>query len=205
MNQLATAKVVSRGTGGRSRALDVDHYVSMRIRQRRIMLGLTQQQMAEVIGVTYQQAHKYEKGVNRIAAGRLYQIANALGVDVSFFFEGMANAEDFAPTPQQRMLLDLARNFIALPSRRYQEAICNLTRVLSEEPKEASSNGSGVRPYRAARCHRRPLPIGATDVLRQKRWPTQPEHSLRLPVSHVRVPAVPRPAPHSTALTESAA
>ena len=54
------------------------------------MLGLTQQQMAELIGVTYQQAHKYEKGINRVAAGRLYHIAQALGVDVSYFFEGWA-------------------------------------------------------------------------------------------------------------------
>ena len=78
MNQLAS-KVASRNVGGRSRALDVDRYVSLRIRQRRIMLGLTQQQMAELIGVTYQQAHKYETGINRISAGRLYQIARALG------------------------------------------------------------------------------------------------------------------------------
>ena len=51
------------------------------------MLGLTQQQMAELIGVTYQQAHKYETGINRISAGRLYQIAQALGVEISYFFE----------------------------------------------------------------------------------------------------------------------
>ena len=87
MTQLAASKTVGRSSGGRSRALDVDHYVSLRIRQRRIMLGLTQQQMAELIGVTYQQAHKYETGINRISAGRLYQIAQALGVDISYFFE----------------------------------------------------------------------------------------------------------------------
>ena len=44
------------------------------------MLGLTQHQVSELIGITYQQAHKYEKGINRVAAGRLYQIAQALGV-----------------------------------------------------------------------------------------------------------------------------
>src|SRR3954452_18813166 len=86
VNQLAN-KTPGRSGGGRSRALDVDHYVSLRIRQRRIMLGLTQQQMAELIGVTYQQAHKYETGINRISAGRLYQIAQALGVEIGYFFE----------------------------------------------------------------------------------------------------------------------
>ena len=55
----------------RSRPQDMDRHVGARMRERRIMLGLTQQQMAELIGVTYQQAHKYEKGINRIAAGRL--------------------------------------------------------------------------------------------------------------------------------------
>ena len=56
------------------------------MRARRILLGLTQQQIAELVGVTYQQAHKYEKGINRVSAGRLYTIARALGVQVSYQF-----------------------------------------------------------------------------------------------------------------------
>jgi transcriptional regulator with XRE-family HTH domain len=136
MNQVAS-KVPSRGVGGRSRALDVDRYVSLRIRQRRIMLGLTQQQMAELIGVTYQQAHKYETGINRISAGRLYQIARALGVEISYFFEdvdpersGVARSQELMP--QQRMLLELARNFASIKNRKHQEALCHLARVLSD-------------------------------------------------------------------------
>jgi transcriptional regulator with XRE-family HTH domain len=118
---------------GRARPQDIDRHVGNRMRERRIMLGLTQQQMAELIGVTYQQAHKYEKGINRIAAGRLYSVARALGVEVGFFFEGLDDGRDFQPTPQQRMLLDLARNFIALPNRRHQEALCMLARALAED------------------------------------------------------------------------
>jgi transcriptional regulator with XRE-family HTH domain len=118
---------------GRGRGEDIDRYVGGRMRARRIMLGLTQQQMADIIGVTYQQAHKYEKGVNRIAAGRLYQIAQALGVKVGFFFEDLNGAGDLSLLPQQRMLLELARNFIAIPNRRHQEAICSLVRVLAGE------------------------------------------------------------------------
>jgi transcriptional regulator with XRE-family HTH domain len=121
---------------GRSRAQDVDRYVGARMRERRIMLGLTQQQMAELIGVTYQQAHKYEKGINRIAAGRLYNIAQALGVDVSYFFEGLNNNEGFKPTSQQRMLLELARNFIGLTNRKHQEALCSLARALAADPQQ---------------------------------------------------------------------
>jgi len=136
MNQVVS-KVASTGVAGRSRALDVDRYVSMRIRQRRIMLGLTQQQMAELIGVTYQQAHKYETGINRISAGRLYQIARALGVEISYFFEDVepgsgAQARSQELMPQQRMLLELARNFASIKSRKHQEALCHLARVLSD-------------------------------------------------------------------------
>ena len=95
------------------------------------MLGLTQHQLAELIGVTYQQAHKYEKGINRVAAGRLYTIAQALGVDVSFSFEGLGSKKAFSATPQQRMLLELARNFISIPDRKHQDAVCSLARALS--------------------------------------------------------------------------
>lgn len=117
---------------GRSRAQDVDRHVGARIRERRIMLGLTQQQMAELIGVTYQQAHKYEKGINRVASGRLYNLAQALGVDVAFFFEGLNSDQAFKATPHQRLLLELTRNFIAIPSRKHQDAICSLARALSD-------------------------------------------------------------------------
>ncbi|MEZ5904862.1 MAG: helix-turn-helix transcriptional regulator [Geminicoccaceae bacterium] len=80
------------------------------------MLGLTQKQMAEIIGVTFQQAHKYEKGVNLLTAGRLYALAHALGVEVSYFFEGMDGSREFELNPRQRMLLDLTQfHFSAEP------------------------------------------------------------------------------------------
>jgi transcriptional regulator with XRE-family HTH domain len=117
---------------GRARAQDADRHVGARMRERRIMLGLTQQQMAELIGVTYQQAHKYEKGINRVAAGRLYSIAQGLGVEVSYFFEGLDTAGRFVPSPQQRMLLDLTRNYLGIPVRKHREAIVALARALAE-------------------------------------------------------------------------
>jgi transcriptional regulator with XRE-family HTH domain len=130
-------RALPRATGGRGRALDIDQMVSLRIRQRRIMLGLTQQQMAELIGVTYQQAHKYETGINRISAGRLFQIAQALGVGIAYFYEdvepGRGDAGNVVELmPQQRMLLELARNFSSIPSKKHQEALCSLARALSE-------------------------------------------------------------------------
>lgn len=115
------------------RSTDTDHHVGARMRERRLMLGLTQQQMAELIGVTYQQAHKYEKGVNRIAAGRLYTIAQALGVDIGYFFEGIGSGDAFRATPQQRMLLEMARAFLSISDRKHQEAMCAMARALASD------------------------------------------------------------------------
>ncbi len=95
------------------------------------MRGLTQQQLAELIGITYQQAHKYEVGMNRVSAGRLYAIAQALEVGVEYFFEGLGGERPVEPAPQ-RLMLDMARSFTSLPSRRYQEALCELARTLAE-------------------------------------------------------------------------
>ena len=80
----------TKRTTGRTQ--DIDRHVGARIRERRIMLGLTQQQLADLIGVTYQQAHKYERGINRVSAGRLFEIARVLSVPVSYFFEGLDDA-----------------------------------------------------------------------------------------------------------------
>jgi len=115
---------------GRAAPEFVDRYVGGRLRERRLMLGLTQQQLADQIGVTYQQAHKYEKGVNRLSAARLFDVANSLGVDVGFFFEGLDKGRAPSWEARQRLLLELVRNFVSLPNRRSQELICALVRSL---------------------------------------------------------------------------
>ena len=120
-----------RARVGRPHAQDIDRHIGERIRERRIALGLTQQQLAELVGITYQQAHKYETGLNRIAAGRLAAIARALTVEPGHFFEGLGEGEPARPTAQQRRLLELARSFAVLP-RRQQEALCELARALAE-------------------------------------------------------------------------
>lgn len=119
-------------TPARTSVRDVDCHVGNRIRERRVMMGLTQQQMATLIGVTYQQAHKYERGINRISAGRLYTIAQALGVSVAYFFQGLEEDEVPETTQRQRMCLELARNFAQIPNERYQDALSQLARALSE-------------------------------------------------------------------------
>lgn len=109
----------------------IERHVGFRIRQRRILLGLTQQQLAEMIGVTYQQAHKYERGMNRVSAGRLYEIARVLGVDVSYFFEGLDDDRPGEISQRQRLCLEVSRNFASIENERHQEAISHLCRILS--------------------------------------------------------------------------
>jgi transcriptional regulator with XRE-family HTH domain len=116
-----------------SRTQDVDRHVGARIRERRIMLGLTQQQLADLIGVTYQQAHKYERGINRVSAGRLFEIAQVLSVPVSYFFDGLAENGGRGITPRERMCLELARNFAQIPNERHQEALSQLARALAAD------------------------------------------------------------------------
>ena len=69
-----------------------DQHVGARVRMRRIMLAMSQGQLADALGITYQQVQKNETGINRIAAGRLEQISHILQVPVAFFFEGAPNA-----------------------------------------------------------------------------------------------------------------
>jgi transcriptional regulator with XRE-family HTH domain len=72
----------------------VDQQVAARIRARRIEQGITLQALARQIGVAFQQAHKYERGLSRISAGRLYHVARALSVPVEFFFAGGPSREE---------------------------------------------------------------------------------------------------------------
>lgn len=77
---------------------DIDRIVGENIYRQRRRLKLTQERLGELLGLTFQQVQKYEKGVNRVSAGRLYEIANVLEVPVGFFFEG-AGAPPFREAP----------------------------------------------------------------------------------------------------------
>lgn len=129
----ASPRGAPSGRRSTSRTQAIDRHVGGRVRERRIMLGLTQQQLADLIGVTYQQAHKYERAINRISAGRLFEIAHVLSVPISYFFEGLEQDGDRAASPRERMCLELARNFAQIPNERHQEALSQLARVLAAE------------------------------------------------------------------------
>ncbi|APG47554.1 helix-turn-helix domain-containing protein [Phaeobacter porticola] len=119
----------------------VDVHVGKRIRHRRWLIGMTQQQLAELVGIKFQQIQKYETGANRVSASRLWDISDALGVPVSFFFEGLQDegAADAASGKSQvpddlmgdKEALDLVRSYYAIPENQ-RRRLFELARVLSD-------------------------------------------------------------------------
>ncbi len=117
----------------------VDVHVGKRVRHRRWMVGMTQQQLGEAVGIKFQQIQKYETGMNRVSASRLWDIAHAMDVPISFFFEGLEG--DGAEAPQAGMargdLLadkeaqELVRSYYAIPENQ-RRRLFDLARVLSD-------------------------------------------------------------------------
>jgi transcriptional regulator with XRE-family HTH domain len=127
----------------RMRTSSVDRHVGNHILERRTTLGLSLQQFSVLIGVTYQQAHKYERGHNRISAGRLYEIAKALAVPVSWFYEGLDEDRPASDTSGRlRMSLELARNFAAITNEKHQEALTHMARVLAHQSLAAAEESA---------------------------------------------------------------
>lgn len=120
----------------------VDVHVGRRVRHRRWMVGMTQQQLGDIVGIKFQQIQKYETGMNRISASRLWDIAQALEVSISFFFEGFESetntAEPAAAQDIQRgdlladkEALELVRSYYAIPEAQ-RRRLFDLARVLSD-------------------------------------------------------------------------
>jgi len=117
-------------TGSNKATTTVDVSVGLRLRERRVALGLTGPQFAELIGVSYQQAHKYERGTNRISAGRLYEIAEVLNTPLAYFYEGL-DEKLTAVAASERKVLEIARNFVEIPNEKQREAFGQLVRALA--------------------------------------------------------------------------
>ena len=111
----------------------VDIHVGKRIRHIRWMVGMTQQQLAEKVGIKFQQIQKYETGANRVSASRLWGIAEALCVSVRFFFEGLGNIVNIE-TPEamrSKEAIELVRAYYAIPELQ-RRRLLELARVLAE-------------------------------------------------------------------------
>ena len=117
----------------------VDVYVGKRIRHRRWMNGTTQQQLAEAVGIKFQQIQKYETGMNRVSASRLWDISKVLDVQISFFFEGLddsveesnAGGGGAGDVLTDKEALELLRSYYAIPENQ-RRRLFDLARVLSD-------------------------------------------------------------------------
>ncbi len=116
----------------------VDVHVGKRIRHRRWMIGMTQQQLAEQVGIKFQQIQKYETGMNRVSASRLWDISEALSVPINFFFEGLEVGEEPAASATlpgdilgDKEALELVRSYYAIPENQ-RRRLFELARVLSD-------------------------------------------------------------------------
>ena len=145
-----------RKTSGRLKGINpVDQHVGMRVRLRRTLLGLSQEKLGEMLGLTFQQIQKYERGANRIGASRLYDIATVLSVDIGYFFEDMSGevearsprhvAPGFAepmPSPfdhdpmTRRETLELVRAYYKIENEAIRRRLLDLARSLSGMPDE---------------------------------------------------------------------
>lgn len=111
----------------------VDIHVGKRIRHRRWMIGMTQQQLADKVGIKFQQIQKYETGMNRVSASRLWDIGHALDVPVNFFFEGLHENSPAAVKGDilgDKEALQLVRAYYSIPEAQRRQ-IFELARVLS--------------------------------------------------------------------------
>lgn len=109
----------------------LNHLIGAKLKARRTMLGLTQHEVAQRVGITYQQLHKYETGLNRISASRLYCCAEALAVPIDFFFRD-PEIDAQGPVPsRRRQMLSFSRAFNDIAEPHLRDAIAELARVLA--------------------------------------------------------------------------
>jgi transcriptional regulator with XRE-family HTH domain len=100
---------------------EIDVHVGQRVRQRRVLCGLSQTELANAIGLTFQQLQKYERGMNRISASKLWQISQVLDLPVQWFFKEYAEPKDEEDKRKEcfqmkRETLELVRNYVAAPA-----------------------------------------------------------------------------------------
>jgi transcriptional regulator with XRE-family HTH domain len=123
----------------------IDVQVGNRVRIRRMLIGMSQEKLGDLLGLTFQQVQKYEKGVNRIGAGRLYEVARILNVPVDFFYEGVASSgpdpDPEAGPPVMEFVssgegLQLVLAFMKIKEARVRKRVLDLVKSLAEEEEQ---------------------------------------------------------------------
>ena len=126
----------------------IDVHVGLQVRLRRKELKISQEKLAEALGLTFQQVQKYERGANRISASKLYEIARALQVPIGWFFEGLSDtvgleggAAGEAPSGHTFLMtqegIDLANLFPKIQHRRIRRRLVDLVRAMIEDDADS--------------------------------------------------------------------
>jgi transcriptional regulator with XRE-family HTH domain len=132
----------------KKQANPIDAQVGNRVRLRRMLIGMSQEKLGELLGLTFQQVQKYEKGVNRIGAGRLFQVSRILSVPIDYFYEGVVDqlpspapgfAEDAPNPPVMEFLssgegLQLSLAFMRIREPKVRKRVLDLVKSLANEP-----------------------------------------------------------------------
>jgi len=137
----------------------IDVHVGQRIRQRRTLLGMSQEKLGEAIGLTFQQVQKYERGANRVGSSRLFDLARVLDVPVTYFFDEMSTStaskspsrlrglaepkpEPFEPDPlAKRETLELVRAYYRIPDAQARKRLFELTKALGRTVRKRRASG----------------------------------------------------------------
>src|SRR5579871_368828 len=125
----------------KKQANPIDVQVGNRVRIRRMLIGMSQEKLGDLLGLTFQQVQKYEKGVNRIGAGRLFEIARILGVPIDFFYDGVgASGETLAEAAPPVMEfvssgegLQLSLAFMKIKDPKVRKRVLDLVKSLAED------------------------------------------------------------------------
>jgi transcriptional regulator with XRE-family HTH domain len=142
---------------GSRRPNPIDVHVGSRVRFRRMLLGMSQEKLGEKLGLTFQQIQKYEKGINRIGASRLFDLAQVLGVPVQFFYEEAPSGDPshllpqgFAERPAENAIveflksrdgLELNKAFVRISDAKARRAIVDLVRSLANDDTNDNTLG----------------------------------------------------------------
>jgi transcriptional regulator with XRE-family HTH domain len=113
-------------------AAGIDVHIGTRLRECRVVLGISQRQLAELMGVTYRQMYKYERGHNRVPASALYELARLLHVPITFFYDGFDDRIAHEPASRLRALAEITRYFAAIQNERHQQGFSQLVRALAK-------------------------------------------------------------------------
>jgi len=119
----------------------VDVHVGMKLKDRRILVGLNQKELGNMAGITFQQIQKYEKGINRVSASRLYEIAKILLVPIEYFFEGYEDGvvydTDYKPeNVVEKEIIELVKNFIRINRKEVRKGALMIVKGLNEDKNE---------------------------------------------------------------------